>query len=337
MEDDLDELVGDIEASSSVRDVSGPVETALHWLVLDGNRLVVAATLVAAVFAVFYGLVTVGAVSVGPESSAATVFGSGLTSGTVTLVTIALSINQLVLSRVFGSTNELLDRLDGTRDLRERVADRAALPVTPNDPAEFLSLVARTLRARASDLREEIEGEEWAGDDVRAYLDDVIAYGENIDDHVESGTNIVDALAVILGTEYAQNMTATRHLKRRYGDRLSDEAADAADAVLDLLEAVAITRQFFKTLAVQQDFARLSRVVAYSGLAAFVAAVSLTLVYMTDGVTLPPAVLPPVVSVGIAVVATPLSAFIAYVLRAATIARHTVSVGPFVPPESRSE
>lgn len=337
MEEDLHDLVGDLEASHSVRDVEGPADRALHWLLLDGDRLSVAAGIVLLVFGVVYGLAALGVLAVGPGSTVATLFGSGLTAGTVTLVTIALSINQLILSRVFGSPDDLLDRLEGTREVRDRVADRSNLPVTPNDPAKFLSLVARALRTRAQTLGEEVADADWADDDVYEYVDDIAAYAENIDDRVENGTNIVDVLAVILGTEYAQNTTATRHLRRRYGDRLSESAAEEVEAIGDLLEAVAITRQFFKTLSIQQDFARLSRVVAFSGLVAFLTTVGLTLSYRSTGLVFDPALAPVVVGIGVAVVATPLAAFIAYVLRAATIARHTVSVGPFVPPDARSE
>ena len=63
----------------------------------------------------------------------------------------------------------------------------------------------------------------------------------------------------------------------------------------------------------------------------------MALVYRPDSVTLPAQSLPLVFSLGVGVVVAPLAVFVAYVFRAATIARHTVSVGPFAPPEERSE
>jgi ABC-type multidrug transport system fused ATPase/permease subunit len=104
------------------------------------------------------------------------------------------------------------------------------------------------------------------------------------------------------------------------------------EALNDLLEALAITRQFFKTMALQQDFAKLSRLIISLGLAALLVAIAIALVYRTDATTVPPEVLGDVVSVGIGVVLAPLAAFVAYLARAATIAYRTVSVGPFVPP-----
>ncbi|MDS0259725.1 hypothetical protein NDI56_10005 [Haloarcula sp. S1CR25-12] len=327
-----------VRTESEVQDSGGVADRALHWFVLGGNRLAVALLLVAGVVALLYVAARVGLLAVGPQSIAATAFASGFISGTVTLVTIALSINQLILSRVFGSPSGLSQKLQGTRDLRERVRTHAGEPAVPNDPAAFLGLVAATLSERANRLHAACGD---ADDDLRRavadYADGIVAYGDAITANVDSQTPIVNVLDVVLGTEYARNMTATVHLRNSYDDRLPEAAADELDAIDDLLEAVAVTRQFFKTLSLQQDFARLSRVVAYTGLIALVASVVLALLYRTNGATIPTALLPAVVSLGIGVIVTPLCIFIAYVFRAATVARHTVSVGPFVPPEEAGD
>lgn len=63
-----------------------------------------------------------------------------------------------------------------------------------------------------------------------------------------------------------------------------DDLAAYGANIDDNLESIAVTRQFLKTLSLQQDFGRLSRVLVYSGLAAFATVVSLTLVYRTGSV-----------------------------------------------------
>jgi len=328
----------DVNTASSVQNTDGLWERAMHWLLLSGNRTAVSAVLVLAVVGFFYPLTRFGLLAIGPGSAAASAFASGLISGTVTLVTIALSINQLVLSRVFGSPNELSDQLNGTQELRERVRELAGEPAVPNDPAAFLELVAETLTARANRLEAAVEAADGDGlPEVRDYAEGIAAYGESMSDRIESQTAIVNVLEVILGTEYAQNMTATEHLRNEYGDQLSAGAQTELETIDDLLGAIAITRQFFKTLSLQQDFARLSRVVAYSGLVALAASISMALIYRPDAVIVPAQFLPLVFCLGIGVIVAPLAVFIAYVFRAATIARHTVSVGPFVPPEERSD
>lgn len=130
-------------------------------------------------------------------------------------------------------------------------------------------------------------------------------------------------------------MTAVRHLRTAYGSELPDAARAELEAVGELLEYVAVIRQFFKTLALQQDFAVLSRLLVYSGLVALLVSVSVTLVYSTDAATLTEPALRVVVPLAFGVVVAPLALFASLILRAATVAYRTVSVGPFIPPSDR--
>jgi hypothetical protein len=304
-----------------------------EWILLNGDRRVVAGCLVVLIIGLMWTLVAAGVLAVGPGSSVASVFGSGLTSGIVTLLTIALSINQLVLSRVFGSINVLEDRLRGSRDLRQTVEAIADVPSSPNDPADFLSLIATTLTDRAEGVVAAGGETDW---DPPAKLEralrDLAAYGESLDAHLESHAQVNTVLDVILGTEYARNIRAVEHLQNEYAASVPEKIGEEFEAIEALLESIAVVRQFYKTIAVQQDLARLSRLLVYSGITALLATITVALMYRTSSVTLPIQVLPVVVSVAIGIVAAPLALFVAYILRAATIARQTVSVGPFIPP-----
>jgi hypothetical protein len=306
------------------------------WFLLEGQRWVIAAAIVVVFTGIVGALVSVGVLAVGPGSSVASLFGSGLTAGIVTLVTIALSINQLILSRVFGSPNELLDRLEGSRELRGRVEELAGRPSSPNDPAAFLSLVATTVSERATTALSMTDaGDSKPPIEVTRTLEDVAEYGRNIDSRVNADTPVVDVLGVIVGSEYAINMVAVRHLRNEHAGALSAEVEAELGAVDELLESVAVLRQFFKTLALQQDFATLSRLLVYSSLAALLVSASLTLVYRTGSTTLATSTLSIVVPLGLGAAVTPFAVFAAYILRGATVAHRTVSVGPFVPPEER--
>jgi hypothetical protein len=326
----------DISTEESVRDPGGPGARALHWLILTGNRHVVAAALAVLVVATTFVLIRVGLLAIGPSSTAGSLLASGIASGTLTLITVALSINQLILSRVFGSPDDLSDRLEGTRNLRERVRSHADADRTPSDPASFLSMLAETLQAKGDALADAVSTSDWdAPAEVTDYAEGIRNYGESIDDRIESQNALVDVLDVILGTEYAHNLIATEHVANAYGDEFSADAEDHLDAIDDLLEALAVTRQFFKTLSLQQDLAHLSRIIAYTGFGAVVVVFWLTLLYRSNSLTIARETMPVVFSLGLGVIVAPLTVFIAYILRAATIARRTVSVGPFVPPEER--
>jgi len=307
-----------------------------EWLFLEGSRHVVAIGIIAVFVGALGTLVSTDVIAVGADSSVASVFASGIISGVVTLVTIAASINQLVLSRVFGSPGKLRDRLEGSRDLRERVERLAGQPSSPNDPAAFLSLLATTLSERATAALSTVE--QTAADSPAAVTDaltDIAEYGRSIDTQVEDGTPIIDILGVIVGPEYATNITAVRHLRNEYGESFSANTRAELEAVDELLESVAVVRQFYKTLALQQDLAILSRHLIYSGLTALLVSISMALVYRTDTVMLSPSALAVIVPVAVGVVVAPLALFGAYIIRAATVAYQTLSVGPFVPPGER--
>lgn len=323
-----------VSTSSSVSGRDTLRARVVYWFLLHGDRRAVTGSIILGVVAIFGVLITTGILAVGPGGSASTVFGSGLTSGIVTLVTIALSINQLILTRVFGSPNELTNRLEGTRDLRQNIEALADEPSTPNDPADFLSLLATTLHDRALDLLAELEASEWEPPpEVTSAVRDIADYGDTIDDRLAGQAQIVGVLEIVLGTEYALNMTAVHHLQNEYDEFLSEGVREDFQAVGTLLESIAVTRQFFKTITLQQDFARLSRLIVYLGLVGLVVTISLTLIYRGNSVTVPTSLLPVIVSLGIGAIISPLAVFVAYIIRAATIAHRTVSVGPFIPPK----
>jgi len=317
-------------------DPGGVRERFLDWLFLEGDRRLIAFGIVVVFVGVFSGLVWAGVIAVGAGSSVASVFGSGLTAGVVTLVTIALSINQLILSRVFGSPGKLTDRLEGSRNLCERVERLADQPSSPNDPGAFLSLLAVTLNERATAAQSMAKGTDAdTPTAVTDALSDFAEYGRSIDSHIHPETPITDVLGVIIGTGYAENMTAVRHLRNEYGESLPEDVQSEFRAIGELMESIAVVRQFFKTLALQQDFATLSRQLIYTGLVALLVSVSLTLVYRTDSVTIASSAPEVVVPLALGAVLAPLGLFAAYLLRAATVAYRTVSVGPFVPPEEQ--
>ena len=309
------------------------LKTALHWVLYRGNRLALTAAILLVVFGSLLFLTGTDVLAVGPGSIAGTLFSSGLTSGVLTVVTLILSINQLILSRVFGSPGDLRDRLDGTKAYRARIEDLAGVHATPNDPAGFIALLGETIadraRALSADLEQTISG---ADEEIGETLDAVADYGQRLADALEPEASIAEVLNVLLSTDYARKMTDVHELSNRFGAELDPVQRGDLETLEQLLEDVAIARQFFKTLALQQNFARLSRIIAVTGLAAFFATVLLSLVYRSSGVTLEPRLMPLVVSAGLTIVSAPIVAVIVYVLRAATVARHTVSVGPFVPP-----
>jgi len=146
-------MTPEIQTESSVYEKT-TWERVTSWMLIEGDRRVVASGITVGIIGIVGVLLWGDMLAVGPDSAVDSLFSSGLTAGVITLITISLSINQLVISRVFGTVNSLRDRLDGARQLHENVATLAGRPSSPNDPAAFLSLIAQTLNARVATLRE---------------------------------------------------------------------------------------------------------------------------------------------------------------------------------------
>lgn len=318
-------------------DSLAPVE---RWLLLTGNRSTVIALVLFCIFAVTGVLVQTEILYVGPGSSLQSTLSGGVFSGLLTVITVALSINQLVLSRVFGSPNELSDRLDGNLQFRENVEDVAGVDVSPNDPGSFLALIADELEVRAAKLDRRIsESDQSLDADFSAFSRELVQYADHLGD-AEGSENTLEVLYISLGIEYADHIDTTRKLQRRHGDQLSEEAFDHLDAILELLKSVAVVRQFFKTLAIQQDLAELSRRLVYSGVVAVLLTYYLSGVYTASSslpTTLSAETMPLVITVATPLLLSPLVVLVSYLLRAATVALYTTSVGSFVPPEERIE
>ncbi|ELZ29180.1 hypothetical protein C475_03149 [Halosimplex carlsbadense 2-9-1] len=311
-----------------------------HWLFLDGNRLLITALVSLGVFAVVRVAVAAGALAVGPSGNVPTVFGSGITAGVFTLVTLTLTINQLVSSQVFGKPDSLRQRYQKGVGLRDAVTDLGDRTTTPVDTAEFVAAVGEALDDRADSLRDARRATATAdsgrtegtgsGDGLAALADDLSGYAEGIQ-RVSGEMKPVEVISKTAGSDYAR---FRRRLRAATADAdLPDRVADDADAVGELLGHLSVARQYYKTLALHQELAKLSREIIYLSVPCLLVALSVPLLYRSNGATLSAAALPWVISGAVAVVLAPLVVLVVRLLRVSTVMRYTVSTGPFAPPE----
>ena len=310
-----------------------------RWLFITGSRTAIAGGMLLGVLLLTGALVAANVVRLGPGSNLMNSL-SGLISGLLTLLTVTLAINQLVLSRVFGSPGGLTSKLDGTLQFRRRIEEIAGVASSPNDPGDFLGLVADALVDRAAELETAVKRAEFdRADAFESYATDLTSYAEKLK-RARGSDNTSQVLVVALGTEYADQIDRTRELRAEHGERLPADASEQLGALLELLKAVATMRQFFKTVAIQQDLARLSRRLIYTGVVAVLVTLYLTGMYTSPSglpPTVPSAFLPWIVTAAMPVMLAPLAVLVSHLLRAATVSMYTVSVGSFVPPESRFE
>lgn len=311
---------------------------AKAWVLLDGSR-----TLVAAVTAglVFVALLAVSASEISPlENTSALLYAfSGLISGNLTVVTVVVAINQLLLSRELRTPSQLESEIDGMVDYRKRVED-AANRVAPVEPLGFLRLTYESTREQAQKLGglSLTETDEAVADDVDEVVTKITRKADRVDGLLkESDVGTFQVLSTTLNTNYAREINQLRQIKWRHGNALPADATDCIDDLVDRLQDIDIARQYFKTVYLQQELASVSRLLFYTGLPAVVV-VAATLLVFTESSEPPLArpvltvLFPAVVTVGL----FPLTVLFAYILRTATVARRTAAIIPFTAPSQET-
>lgn len=329
-------LDGDSSTERPARSPGEPLRQRVReWLLLDGDRRVVA-VVVAGLFATYFlALGSLDAVPLLDVQSLFYVF-SALVGGNLTLITVVVSINQLLLSRELQTPGELRSQIDDVVDYRRDVED-ATGEVAPVEPLGFLRLLVEGTREDVQRLG----GLSYNGPrgDFEAEVDDAVG---DLTDQMEeilvildeSDEDTIDVLSVVLETNYAREINRLRRLKHAYEDEIDEPVQDSIDAVIDRLQEIDVARQYFKSIYLQQELSSLSRMLLYVGLPAVAVALG-ALLHLTipasDAAALS---YPGVFLVASLTVGTlPLAILCSYILRTATVTHLTAATLPFTTPE----
>jgi hypothetical protein len=315
---------------------ASPVE----WVLFRGNRLVLAAGILVGVYLLFVGLGWIGIIGFTNDDSITRVAG-GMTAGTFSLVTLVVSINQLILSRELSAAGEARERLDGVMEFRRDIEDMANVPASPATPTRLLELIIEGINYQADTLTDAIEDEldEDGRGLIQSYVSGVKESTERADEafeETEFGT--FTALSAAINYNDAWQIYAGRHLRGRYRDDLSEGAHGAFEDLIDAIQLFNIARTHLKTTYVQRELTQFSRQTLYCGVPSILSAMVIGFLYGgVGGATINPALLPYVVSALIVVVVSPLALLASYILRTATVVRRTASIGPMIPQKAPKE
>jgi len=306
----------------------------VDWLLLDANRYLVAGGLLVVVFSLVLWLQLNGITDVARDNTPLLYLFSALVGGNITLVTIVISINQLVLSRELRSPRELETELQATEEYRGEIESEIDRPVTPETPEDFLQLLVRDTRRQLAEL-----GDAVAGTDDGQLRREIADLQENLDAEMErtldrlerthSGT--FPTLSTVLDANFSTRINHSRWLRQTNDHSLRESTRETLVGLEDRLEQLDVARQYFKTIYIQQELARLSKEVLYVGLVAeFVAIVLLLWVGYGYETLLARELLwlSPAVTLAFA----PLALLASHVLRISTIAARTTAITPFLTP-----
>lgn len=310
-----------------------------RWLLLSGDRGVVTAI---AMLVVMTGFVVLGAVwtsemrDLVTETEIVQTLLFTLLSGTILLVSIAVSINSVVLSQELTSVGDQLDEIENSLSFRRSIREISESDVSPTRPAEFLLTILRAVRAQAEELDTAVQdGNPVLRDQVDDFVDDVAGQAESIEGRLQRGKfGTSEVLLAGLDYDYSWQMYATQRLQTEHGDVLTDQQRQILDDIVEILKQFTTGRAYFKTLYFKRELANLSR---------WLLAVSFpSIVYLSYALLALKANLIPDISVlgvgslalftGLAYVVglVPFALFTSYVLRSATISFRTLAAGPFI-------
>ena len=311
-----------------------PANSSLkRWLLFDGHRGAVAAAVLAVLFAAFLAAWAGGQVAFRREGPA-TLLLSVFIAGNFTLVTIVIAINQLVLSREFGKPHTLRERDEGVRQLRRDVEAVIDENTAPAEPMAFIQTVVRTINDQAVEAREQATDidDSQLRETAVEYAETVATESERLDAVLsESRFGAFPGLSAMLFFPSAWAVHGARQLRVELVASEPGTDHAAFDALEEVLRLYNVTRQYTKTLYMQEEVARLSRQLLYVGVIALVVPALVMLVYgEATGTTVEAATLPPVFLTASLASFAPLALLIAYVIRVSTVVSHMPLVGPFI-------
>jgi len=326
----------DEEPDDTMRERAGTSRRKLR-LFIEADRLLVVALLLAAVFV---SLVALGAlrpnavVRLGSGDPIETTF-QAFIGATITGVTLVLTLNQLVLSQELGAVGDQRERMEEAMQFRRDVEDRIDAPISPPEPAAFIRSLIDVVGDRARTLQDSVE--ENTDDATADRLDSLAANVEGNADAVSDRLGSAqfgtfEVLSAALDFNYSWKIYAARRILAENADALADEQVDALEELIETLELFGPTREHFKTLYFQWELVDLSRSILGAAIPALLVSTFMVLYYeptLVTGTVLGVPVPSVLVAAAVAVSLLPFAVLLAYILRIATVAKRTLSIGPF--------
>lgn len=312
-------------ASARVRD----------WFLLDVNRYLLALGPLVVVFGLFAWLEASNVIDITRSTTPLLYLFSALAGGNVTLTTIVVTINQLILSRELRSPRELQTEMEAAAEYRDSVETETERLVVPEEPEEFLRMLAQDTRKQVTALDDKMANLEEAP--YRADLENLMAnLATELDGTLRrlerSHGGVFPALSTVLDADFATRINHIRWLGRAYRNDLPDDVLDVLQGLEHRLEQLDVARQYFKTIYIKQELADVSKLVMYTGLVAVI--VSIVFTVFTGYRTAPfrNSMNLFLVPLAVTITLTPLALLVSHVVRIATVARRTAAITPFLAP-----
>lgn len=308
------------------------------WVLTRMNRWALAASISAVVFIATVLLSIVGPTPIRrviTDADALWWVFSPMITGTVTVVTLVVTFNQLVLSQELGALGDQRERMKKATEFRSDAGEFIDAKVAPPEPAAFLGALLDGIQTMSNTLASSVDSRsgdtaEW----IESFVDELTAnassVGEMLDD-AQFGT--FEVVFAALHFNYSWKIYEAQRLIEDNPEALSTDTKDQLRSIIDALELFGPAREHFKTLYFQWELVNVSRAMLYASLPALVTALGMLLYVDTAGVTGTVGGIDSMVWL-VAIAATitlfPFFVLLSFVLRIATVAKRTLAMGPFI-------
>ncbi|MDS0299788.1 hypothetical protein NDI76_13645 [Halogeometricum sp. S1BR25-6] len=333
--EDDDATVG---SANTMRERAGESRLKL-WILLEANRLVATGVLAT----VFFVLLVIGGISLDPPFLTTVRSGDVLdsifatmASATITGVTLVVTITQVVISQELGPFGDQRSRMSGAMDTREYIRELTGLNSAPADPSALLSALVAAAQVQATNVKDATEriDDEDATDELAEFCDSTSENADVVLDRLHGATfGTFDLLSAALDFNYGRKVFEVDRLLARHNDAIDERTRTALNDLRDALVMFGPAREHVKTLYFQWALTSLSQLVAYAAIPALL--VSVGMLAFVDYTTFTGSFLAVdnivwVTMFAFSVSILPFLLLLSYVLRIATVAKRTLSIGPFV-------
>ncbi|MGK2229871.1 MAG: hypothetical protein ACI9QA_000018, partial [Methanobacteriota archaeon] len=238
----------------------------------------------------------------------------------------------LVLSQELGSVSDQRERMEGALEFRSDTADTLDVTVSPAKPSKFLRALVQESGSSAKSLLDSVGDDGEIADDVENLTAGLVENAERVSQGLDGAQfGEFDVVSSALNFNYSGKIFAAQRIREQYGDRLGEDSVEEIERLVKLLKTFGLAREHFKTLYFQWSLINLSRRILVAAVPALVVSAVMVLFFDATAYThIGNDTLVLLIVSAVTVAVSPFMILLAYVLRIATVTKHTLSIGPFV-------
>lgn len=201
--------------------------------------------------------------------------------------------------------------------------------ISPSRPAQFIRALVQVAAERAKDLQDAVS--DSADED---FIQEVIENAEQVAEGLDDARfGEFDVISSALNFNYSWKIFTARRIKKKYNNLLAEGGKEELEKLIEVLSLFGPTREYFKTLFFQSDLIDLSRRILLAAIPALLVSCYMIIffnskVYSLTIFNIETLVFVIVLTTTISLI--PFLILISYVVRIATITKHTLSIGHFI-------